>query len=191
MLSLNPLVLGFKALTGKAKLALIGIFLAMMVVTHGSAWFVGYQKGKNISVVAIANYEKSKNKLQADVNKGQGKVNEKTITVYRDRVQVVHDVVYKNRDIIRDNVVSRDSTFSMGWINAHNAAALGFPVNPEAAANKTPSGVKDADALITVAGNYGAAHQCQAQLQGWQNWYADTKKMYEDFAKGKKPKENK
>jgi hypothetical protein len=41
--------------------------------------------------------------------------------------------------------------------------------------NRTLSGL-----LETVTINYGEYYECKARLEGWQFWYEENKKIYED-----------
>lgn len=179
----GPLGLGFSALTAKAKLIGIGVSLLFIAVLMGSSYMVGLTKGKGISRGVIAEYETKLATAQADKNKLQGELNEKVTTIYVDKVRTIEHVVDSNSGVIDANVSSRDKNLSFGWIYAHNQAAAGLPIDPQTAANDYDSGIKDKDALQVIAKNYGTDKQKDATIQGWQQWYDNTKKMYDDYSK--------
>ena len=179
----GPVGLGLKALTMKAKLIGIGVSLLFLAVLMGASYMVGLTKGKGISRGVIAEYETKLATAQADKNKLQGELNEKVTTVFVDRVRTIERTVDANSRVIDGNVSSRDKNLSFGWIYAHNQAAAGLPIDPQTASNSFDSGIKDKDALQVIAQNYGSDKQKDATIQGWQQWYSDTKKMYDDYSK--------
>jgi hypothetical protein len=179
---MNPFSLALKAASWKAKLGIFAGIALMLLITHGAAFWVGLNKGKTISEVKIAKYEKDLADLRTKKVAAQVVINDKIRTVYVDRVRVEKEVQFKNNNIIRDNVISRDKTLANGWIYAHNQAVIGQLIDPVRAANDVESGVKDADALQVIARNLSTARLCATQNDGWKSWYAETKKMYDDFS---------
>lgn len=43
-----------------------------------------------------------------------------------------------------------------------------------------PQGATASDVVGVVIDNYGAYHEVVIQLQGWQQWYVEQKKIFED-----------
>jgi hypothetical protein len=184
----GPIGLAFKALSWKVKLGIAAGLLVLLTITHGSAYLIGLNKGKAISATAIAQYETKIAHLQGEINKGQGNINGSVQIKYVDRTNTIHEIEYRNRDVIKNNVTNRDETVSCGWIYAHNQSALGKPIDPALAADSKPCNVNDVAVLTTVAANYNAAHLKDAKIEGLQEWITRTKQMYDDFAtKGKSP----
>lgn len=163
---------GRKIMVGAAILAVLA---GLVFAVHQ----VGYQKGHNESKVAIAKYEAGVQKLRADLAVERGKVDTKVVTQYLTKRETETVVEYRNRDVIRNAVVSRPENLSQGWVYAHNQASKGQIVNFDLAKISTPSIVRDVDALDTIQQNYAIARRNKAKLDGLQSWVRETGKAYE------------
>lgn len=186
---MNPFRLAFNATTWRVKLIIIGLVLALMTITHGATYYIAYDKGKSISQTVISNYKNEITTLQSRINKGQGTINEQIVVKYVDRNHYIDKIVYQNHDVIRDVVVSRPSTVTEGWVYSHDQSVTGSLIDPALASNSKSSGIKDTDILQTVAVNYGTSLQNQNQIKSWQEWYINTKAMYDKFSADRKATE--
>jgi len=173
----------FKALSWGGRLGVIGGFLLMLAVVVGSAYTVGYNKGENVSRVAISQYEGKIQKLNADLAKAQGKVDVRVVTQYKDRVEYIDHVVYKNRDVIH-TVVPEQFTLSKGWIYAYNQSVRGAVVDPKLASDAAPSTVSEMRALAdTIAPNNGICLATGEQLKSLQQWINESADAREKVTK--------
>ncbi len=182
---------GFTSLANPMKWKIVGLLLAAIVLTNSINWFttsrIYYAKGKTISKLAIADYEKKLVELGIHVRDGVIKVDKQVVTIYRDRVQYVDRVVTKNGEtIIKYVPVPRDKDgkeimVPKGWIYAHNQAAEGKIIDPALARDATPTGVSYAVALQIIADNYGTYQKLVAQVEGWQNYYKGLQQVYENY----------
>lgn len=164
----------FKALTGKAKLGLVALVLAILVAIVGSTAYFSYQRGLGVSALEIQKYQTESKKLQKKLAQAQTKVDVRVVTEYKDRIAYVDRVVYKTRDVIRDNVPEQ-FTLSRGWIYAYNQSVLGLEPDPEKAANKEPSTVSEMRALAdTIAPNNGICIANKVRLDSLQQWVRET-----------------
>jgi hypothetical protein len=186
---LSTAKLGFTALTLKEKFIVFGALLLALIASHVAVGYVWYNKGKNLSAIEISKYESRIHELQSKVDTGQVVVNDRIVTKLVDHNNVVTHTVYVNRDVIRTVVVERPGSFSNGWLEAHNQSALGLTIDSTKAADAAPSGVTDKAALEVIASNYGKYHTCLNTVNGWNEWYLNTKKLYDD--NGKVPTEKK
>lgn len=183
-----------KELTGLAnplKWKLVGVLVAALILTNTINWFttsrIYYNKGVNVSKVAIADYQRQIAELQVKVNKATGVMTTKVITQYKDRVKYVDRVVTKNGETIVKYVpVPRDPQGNeimvpAGWVYAHNQAALGKAIDPAKARDATPTAVSYNVALQIIAENYGAYQRLVAKDEAWQTWYKGLQQVYENY----------
>ncbi len=177
-----------KGLTWKIKLALAAGLIFLFVVTNLASYTIGLNKGKEISKTEIARYETRITELQNKAIKGQVVINDRVRTVYVDREKVITETKIINRDVIQNNVVSRPQTLSNGWVYSYNQSVQGLEIDAQRAANDIESGVKDVDALQTLNTNNATTRLCMAKVAGWEQWHAETKKMYDEFTAKKSEK---
>lgn len=165
----------FKALSLGGKLFILAAILALF----GATYYVGYSKGANISAVEIAKYEGKVKDLNAQLKTAQGKTDVQVVTKYLDRDKIITNTVVKTRTVVEQNVVEQ-FTLSKGWIYAYNQSVLGLAVDPELAADATPSTTSEMRALAdTIVPNNGNALSTAAQLEALQEWVRETEKNFE------------
>jgi hypothetical protein len=117
----------------------------------------------------VATAKKDDQELQAI----ETKTNTKIEIQYRDRVQVIVKQGKTNVQTIIQYVHDSEP-LSAGWVSAHNSAAAGETVDPTGAADATPSGFTDSEALATVADNYATCQQYKARVTAFQEWVTRT-----------------
>jgi hypothetical protein len=182
--------LGLGTLSIGEKLAALGVVLLLLFSSYAFVGHHYYKKGEAISAIQISKYESAIHDLQAKKSQGQVVINDRIVTKYVDRIRNVDRIVNTNHDVIQRVIVDRPSTFSLGWIDAHNQSALGLAIDPAKAANADASGITDKAALDIIASNYQKYHQCQIVVDGWKEWYGNTSKLYQD-SNSKVPQEKK
>lgn len=75
--------------------------------------------------------------------------------------------------------VDSDYPLSVGWVRAHDAAALGVDMsqvaNAAPGADDSRSGIHPSTAATVIANNYAACRADAAELTAWQTWWAQVK----------------
>jgi hypothetical protein len=113
------------------------------------------------------------------------KVNTVIQTKYVDRVKIVKEKAEENVKIIEKIVTQYDNKceLSNAAIVLHNSASQNT-VSPSAGNSvEGTSNVKISDVLRAVTDNYATYYQTREQLIGWQQWYKEQKKIYEEKLK--------
>ena len=113
------------------------------------------------------------------------KVNTVIQTKYVDRVKIVKEKAEENVKIIEKIVTQYDNKceLSNAAIVLHNSASQNT-VSPSAGnAVEGTSNVKISDVLRAVTDNYSTYYQTREQVIGWQQWYKEQKKIYEEKLK--------
>jgi len=148
-----------------------------IVFVVGGAFGYGFKKGNERAEVEINKFANETETLKIELEKEQNNIKEKVVTEYVDKVKVVKEKEYVLQQAATNNVPSQYN-LSNGWVYIHDHATgseSGIP-DPTAAADATPSDVKDNQALLTVLTNYSVCLQNAQQLIGLQNWVIETDK---------------
>ena len=160
------------------------ILAAVMIVL--GAFIYGYTKGISVGNHKLELFEaKSKaqyEQLMSAYEKAKNNVNEKVVKEYVDRIIYVTKWRTKNVEVVK--LVPSNCELSTGWVQVHNSSAEGRDADSTAAADGTPSGVKDTDALETVVDNYGTCAANAEKLKAWQKWYTDSQAEIEKLNNG-------
>lgn len=154
----------------------------LMAVAIG-AFFYGRGTGIDIAQSEISQYEKTASDLNAALATAGAKTDVQVVTKYV-TVKAENDkIVYVNRDIVRDGVVPEQFTLSMGFIYTYNQTVLGLEADPALAADPTPSGVKDIEALDYMMKNVGTGKNSENLALRLQEWVAQKKADVEKINK--------
>ncbi len=160
--------------TWKLKLIAGLLGLALLVGIFFAGHQIGYTKGEAISAVEIAQYEKDLQALNSKLATAQGKIDVRTITKYRDRVEYVDRVITKTRTVVEQSVPEQ-FTLSKGWVYAYNSSIRGTAPDPALASNPEPSTVSEMRALAgTIVPNNGICLTNSARLDALQNWVKES-----------------
>lgn len=153
--------------------------ILMLVV--GGAFGYGFRKGNERAEVEINKYANQVESLKIELEKEQNNIKEKIVTQFVDKVKVVKEKEYVLQQQAADNVPAQHD-MSNGWVYIHNnsTGATDGVSDPTRAADGSPSGIKDNEALLTIISNYSACLQNAQQLIGLQNWVTQTKQSIED-----------
>ena len=109
-------------------------------------------------------------------------VNKVIETKVVERIKVVKENVYVNREIIKEVAGKQlDASCSLpkSTISLHDSASRNEVAGRAAATDGTPSEVKASQLLDRVVENYGSCHENAAKLEAWQEWYKEQKKIFE------------
>ena len=172
----------FKALSMGAKAGILIAVVAVLLAVSA----ISYNKGLSVSALEVEKYKGASLVLAKRLNKAQGEVAVRVVTEYKDRVQVVRETEYKNRDVIRTRVVG-SNLLTKGWVHAYNSSILGLPIDPTLAADATPASVSELEALAgTIAPNNAVALENRAQLDALQKWIRETEAARTEVVNEKK-----
>ena len=153
---------GLQALSLSSKIA-IATTLAAALFSAGL--YVGHKWG--VSSCYEATIEAQRHTIETGIK--QAVVSDKAVTEYVDRVQIVQG---KSREIIKEvKVYVKDDSntyLSGGFRLLHDGAVYNELPDPARIVDEAPVSV--ADALETVATNYGLCHENSQTLQALQSW---------------------
>lgn len=146
---------------------------------------MGYSKGVNQAALEIERYKTQISNLSSELVKSQSEKTVKVVTEYKDKIQYIDRVVYKNRDIVR-TVVPEQFNLSRGWIYAYNQSVQGLDIDPELAKNPTPSTISEMKALAdTIMPNNGICLATREQLLSLQRFITEMEKSREEVVNRK------
>ena len=120
-------------------------------------------------------------KVKAAEEKSQ-QVNTVIETKIVEKIKVVKENVYVNREIIKEvagKQLDAQCTLPKSTVSLHDSASRNEVPERAAATDGTPSGVEASRLLDTVVENYGACHENAEKLKMWQEWYKEQKKIFE------------
>lgn len=158
MLSMIPLP--YKLLAGAAMLA--GVFL------------YGYMKGSAYAEAELARFSARAAEQVAELERENLEISNRVQVEYVDRVQTIREKEYVYVDTAQ-NTVAGQYDLSNGWVHTHDASASNDDADPARAADESPSGIIDNQALITIARNYSRCEANAEQLRQLQQWITDNK----------------
>ena len=157
----------------KLPAELVGVLLLVI----GSYMFGGYgtemawrQKVKDLEEKVRVAEEKSQ------------QVNTVIETKIVEKIKVVKENVYVNREIIKEvagKQLDAQCTLPKSTVSLHDSASRNEVPERAAATDGSPSGVEASRLLDRVVENYGACHENAEKLRMWQEWYREQKKIFE------------
>ena len=99
-----------------------------------------------------------------------------------EKIKVVKENVYVNREIIKEvagKQLDAQCTLPKSTVSLHDSASRNEVPERAAAVDGTPSGIEASRLLDRVVENYGACHESAEKLRAWQEWYTEQKKIFE------------
>ena len=99
-----------------------------------------------------------------------------------EKIKVVKENVYVNREIIKEvagKQLDAQCTLPKSTVSLHDSASRNEVPERAAAVDGTPSGIEASRLLDRVVENYGACHENAEKLRAWQEWYTEQKKIFE------------
>lgn len=113
-------------------------------------------------------------------------INTQVVTKVVTKIQKVKEIVYVNKEVIREVVAKQldlQCTIPVSAVSVHNSASQNEVSNGASSTNGSPSNVKASTLLDTVTENYGTYYEVTEKLKAWQAWYTDQKKVFEESQK--------
>jgi hypothetical protein len=160
---------------GQYKFPVEVIGVALLVV--GSYFYGGY--GTEMA------WRERVAELEAKVKVAEEKsqqVNTVIETKVVEKIKVVKENVYVNREIIKEVAGKQlDASCSLpkSTVSLHDSASRNEVAGRAAATDGTPSEVKASQLIDRVVENYGSCHENAAKVEAWQEWYKEQKKIFE------------
>jgi hypothetical protein len=157
----------------KLPAELVGVVLLVV----GSYFYGGY----GVQQAWQARVAELEAKVKIAEEKSQ-QVNKVIETKVVERIKVVKENVYVNREIIKEVAGKQlDASCSLpkSTVSLHDSASRNEVAGRAAATDGTPSEVKASQLLDRVVENYGSCHENAAKLEAWQEWYKEQKKIFE------------
>ena len=162
-------------LMGQYKLPAELVGVVLLVV--GAYLFGGY----GVQKAWLARVAELEAKVKVAEEKSQ-KVNTVIETKIVEKIKVVKENVYVNREIIKEvagKQLDAQCTLPKSTISLHDSASRNEVPERAAATDGTPSGVEASRLLDRVVENYGSCHENAEKLKLWQEWYKEQKKIFE------------
>lgn len=117
----------------------------------------------------------------AELEKTSGKITEKIVTVYVDKVKVVKGKSHEIQKQIKTNITEKSDNackLSNTFVWLHDSAAKNQLSEPSSGIDETASDVKLSTATETITQNYGKYYEISEQLKALQNWVLEQQKNY-------------
>lgn len=102
------------------------------------------------------------------------------------KIKVIKETVYANKEIIKEVVgkqLDAKCELPVSTVVLHDSASKNEVSRGPGSTDGTPSNVKASDLLGTVVENYGTYYEIREKLIGWQTWYKEQKKIFEEAQK--------
>jgi len=157
----------------KLPAELVGVVLLVV-----GAYFYGGHSVQSAWQARVAELE-AKVKIAEEKSQQVNKVIETKVV---ERIKVVKENVYVNREIIKEVAGKQlDASCSLpkSTVSLHDSASRNEVAGRAAATDGTPSEIKASQLLDRVVENYGSCHENAAKLEAWQEWYKEQKKIFE------------
>ena len=157
----------------KLPAELVGVVLLVV-----GAYFYG---GYGVQSAWQARVKELEEKVKIAEEKSQ-QVNTVIETKIVEKIKVVKENVYVNREIIKEvagKQLDAQCTLPRSTVSLHDSASRNEVPERAAATDGTPSGVEASRLLDRVVENYGACHENAEKIKAWQEWYREQKKIFE------------
>ena len=150
--------------------------LALLMIVLGV-----FQEG---NLYGTKGYQKQLEELQEKIKIAETKsaeVNTVIQTKYVEKVKYIDRVKEGNVQVIEKVVTKYDNicTLSNAAIVLHNSASQNALAPSTGPTLEGTSDVKVSELIRTVTDNYATYYKVKEQVQGWQEWYKEQKKIYE------------
>jgi hypothetical protein len=120
-------------------------------------------------------------KVKAAEEKSQ-QVNTVIETKIVEKIKVVKENVYVNREIIKEvagKQLDAQCTLPKSTVSLHDSASRNEVAGGAESTDGAPSGIEASRLLDRVVENYGSCHENAEKLKMWQEWYREQKKIFE------------
>jgi len=156
--------------------------LAAVTLLLVSVYFFGWHGNE-------AQWQQRIKELEAKVAAAEAKsreVNTVIQTRILTKIKTVKEIVYVNKELIKEvagKQLDAKCELPMSTVFVHDSASRNEVSRGPGSTDGTPSTVKASDLLGTVVENYGTYYEIREKLIGWQEWYKEQKKTFEEAQK--------
>jgi hypothetical protein len=138
------------------------LILGSLIAGFGSGFYFEHLRWEaQMKDIVEANYQGVRTK---------DRVKEKIVKVFVERVVEVEKVTQENVNDAKNIPAGSCPSEPIGFIELHNAAAVGHKANSSIVADGSPSGVDPAAAATVIAKNYGTYLKLAEQVRGLQQY---------------------
>jgi hypothetical protein len=166
-------------ISSKIPLELIGV--ALLII--GAYLYGGYDV-EQVYKARIKQLEEQVHIAEAKSQQINTVIEEKVVN----KVKTVKEIVYVNREIIKEVVgaqLDRQCMLPVSTVVLHNRSSQNEISRGSDSVDGSASDVKASELLTTVVENYGTYYEIRARLEGWQQWYLEQKKIFEEIENGR------
>lgn len=121
-------------------------------------------------------------KKVAAAEKKSAVINKVVETKIVEKIKVIKQTTKGNIEYVDRIVATHDNKciLSDAAVGVHNAASQNALAKSSGATDEGTSDVKISGLVRTVTENYGICYQTREQVIGWQMWYSEQKKIFEN-----------
>ena len=121
-------------------------------------------------------------KKVAEAEEKSAVVNTIVQTKIVEKIKIVREITNANVQVVEKIVTKYDNicTLSNAAIVLHNSASQNVLAPSSGTIVEGTSDVKASELVRTVTENYGLYYQTREQVIGWQMWYSEQKKIFEN-----------
>lgn len=155
--------------------------LSIATLVIGTYLYGGYQVEES--------YKSQVQHLEQQVHIAEAKSQQINIVIEEkvvNKVKIVKEIVHVNTEIIKEIVgVQLDSQckLPMSTVVLHNSASQNAVSSGASSVDGSTSEVKANELITTVVENYGTCYEMREKLLGWQQWYLEQQKIFEESQK--------
>jgi hypothetical protein len=102
------------------------------------------------------------------------------------KIKTIKDTVYVNKEVIVEVAgpqLDSQCTVPKSTVSVLNSSSQNEMARGPGSTDGTTSDVKASNILTNVVENYGTCYEIREKLVGWQKWYKDQKKIFEEAQK--------
>jgi hypothetical protein len=154
------------------------IQIVALAITIVGVWFSGSISNEAVWKAKVAEMEKKVAVAEAK----SAEVNTVVVTKFVTQIKKVKEVVYVNKEIIKEVVgkqIDSQCKLPVSAVILHNSASQGKVSTGSSSTDGSPSDVKASALLDTVVENYGTYYELVEKIKAWQEWYTEQKKIAE------------
>lgn len=157
-----------------------GVGIAALI--FGAGYYTGYSHRDGIARADIAQNKAQVIQINRQAEQKSAQIKQVIKTQFITKTDVVYRTNTVTKQVIKQKIVPQ-FILTKGWVYTHDQLAKNQPVQPELAADSTPSEWSDKDALQAISSNYPKYHVARLQVQGWNQWYQKNQESINEINK--------
>lgn len=164
-------------LSGKLPLELAGI----VALAAGTYLYGGYEI-EQLYKLRVQHLEEQVHIAETKSQQINTIIEEKVVN----KVKIVKEIVHVNTEIIKEvsgAQLDTQCSLPMSTVVLHNSASQNEISRGASSVDGGASNVKASELLTTVVENYGTCYEMREKLLGWQQWYREQQKIFEESQK--------